>query len=338
MKTKQTKSYINIFENLKTLLLENNIQIDFKKIIIMSDFEKALRNAIRICFPQSTLIGCYFHYLKAIYGKFKKYGLIQKKEFKYIYKILFIFKLYPFMYRNDQIEILKYVIDKFIVDGEKSRNKKMYAFILYFIKNWFGNDITNFLDLADNKLKLRTDNNIESFHNKMRIFINHTHQKFSYFIEKYKLLIQDYYNRYIDILRKGNNNEENNNDEFITKDIINFSLTLVETYKDTLGISIINNIKNEDELKLKDIIFKIFDLCFKDVDDLKNESEESSEDENDSDKIKEKEIEGKYKILDNSDITKIKEKLNDLAKRYYNNNLKDNIFNDIKLIEIANKR
>ena len=79
-------------------------------------------------------------------------------------------------------------------------------------------------------------------------------------------------------MRKGNNNEENNNDEFITKDIINFSLTLVEKYKDTTGISIINNIKNKDELKLKDIVFKIIDLCFQDVDDLKNESEESLED------------------------------------------------------------
>ena len=58
-------------------------------------------------------------------------------------------------------------------------------------------------------------------------------------------------------MRKGNNNEENNNDEFITKDIINFSLTLMEKYKDTIGITIINNIKNEDELKLKDIVFKI---------------------------------------------------------------------------------
>ena len=37
------------------------------------------------------------------------------------------------VFENEQIEILKYVIDTFIIEGEKSLNKKMYAFIFYFI-------------------------------------------------------------------------------------------------------------------------------------------------------------------------------------------------------------
>ena len=52
----------------------------------------------------------------------------------------------------------------------------------------------------------------------------------------------------------------------------------------------------------------------------------------------EKKIENKYKKFDNSDNTEIKEKLNQLAKQYYINNIKDIIYNDYKFIELPNKR
>ena len=77
MTSKSFFLYQNIFENIKTLLSNNNISIDFKKIFIMMDFEKGARKAIKNIFPKSKLLGCYFHYTKALWNKAKKQGLFK---------------------------------------------------------------------------------------------------------------------------------------------------------------------------------------------------------------------------------------------------------------------
>ena len=89
MKFKKEICYVNVFENFKILLYENNIKIDFDKIKIMTDFEISLRKAVRYSFPNSPLIGCYFHYLKSIIKKIKELGLLKKNNF-HLYIILFL--------------------------------------------------------------------------------------------------------------------------------------------------------------------------------------------------------------------------------------------------------
>ena len=93
MKTKNEKSYYNIFENIKLLLNENNITVDFTKINIMCDFERGLRTALKKSFPNTIILGYFFHYIKSIYNKCKKIGLITKKYFLETYKILIFFKI-----------------------------------------------------------------------------------------------------------------------------------------------------------------------------------------------------------------------------------------------------
>ena len=46
-------------------------------------------------------------------------------------------------------------------------------------------------------------------------------------MEKYKILISDYYNKYIDSLRKENDDNLDNN-EFITNDILKVNYNLIE--------------------------------------------------------------------------------------------------------------
>ena len=60
------------------------------------------------------------------------------------------------------------------------------------------------------------------------------------------------------------NENENNNERntLVTNDIIKLNQTLIEKYKDNLGIEILKNMDNESELELKNLIFKIFDLLF----------------------------------------------------------------------------
>ena len=102
MKYKYEICYINLFENLKVMLYENNIDIDFSKIYLMTDFEKALRNALKKIFSNSIILVCYFHYIKSIVTKFKDYGLLNKKFLLKSFKLIFFFKLYPFFLINDK--------------------------------------------------------------------------------------------------------------------------------------------------------------------------------------------------------------------------------------------
>lgn len=81
MKYKYEISYINMFANLKLMLTEYSIDVDFSKIYMMSDYEKSLRKAIKKEFPNTPLLGCYFHFSKAIIKKYKELGLLKKKKF-----------------------------------------------------------------------------------------------------------------------------------------------------------------------------------------------------------------------------------------------------------------
>ena len=57
----------------------------------MEGFEIGLRKAIKNSFPKATLLGYYFHFVKNIFLKFKKLGLLIKKYFLKSFKILFFF-------------------------------------------------------------------------------------------------------------------------------------------------------------------------------------------------------------------------------------------------------
>ena len=51
MRYKTEISYLNLFENLKLLLYQYNINIDSSKLYMMTDSENPLRNALKKSFP-----------------------------------------------------------------------------------------------------------------------------------------------------------------------------------------------------------------------------------------------------------------------------------------------
>ena len=55
----------------------------------MSDFEISLRKAIIKNFPNSEIMGCYFHFVKNLFTKCKKLGLCNKDHIKETIKFLF---------------------------------------------------------------------------------------------------------------------------------------------------------------------------------------------------------------------------------------------------------
>ena len=122
--------------------------------------------------------------------------------------------------------------------------------MIYFLKNLYGTSFTHFLDLTDNKLNIRTNNIAEGFNLKLNRIIDHIHPKMSYFCEKYKLLIIEYYNLYINNM-KNLNEDQIKEADFIANDIYNFTLKLIEKYKSSLGYKIIAQIEVEEEKELK---------------------------------------------------------------------------------------
>ena len=132
----------------------------------------------------------------------------------------------------------------------------------------------------------------------------------SYFCEKYKLLIIEYYNLYINYM-KNLNEDQIKEADFIANDIYNFTLKLIEKYKSSLGYKIIVQIEVEEEKELKSFLFKMFDILFeiKEDEDLEGDEEdkedmieyEHSEDDNDS-----LNLESNYECNGINNIKKIK--------------------------------
>ncbi|CAF1423401.1 unnamed protein product [Rotaria sordida] len=70
---KNYETYKLIIQVLKTAI--DNLKLDFKPVYWMSDYEKALTKAIKEELPTTELLGCAFHYSKAIYRNIQVKGL-----------------------------------------------------------------------------------------------------------------------------------------------------------------------------------------------------------------------------------------------------------------------
>ena len=70
--------------------ITSSLNIELKPSAVMTDFEKALRNALSKSFPKAKLSGCYFHFTKCLWEKFSKLGL-RTKDFKRKSRLLISF-------------------------------------------------------------------------------------------------------------------------------------------------------------------------------------------------------------------------------------------------------
>ena len=344
MKNKFDISYYNVFENFKIMLKEYNINIDITKMYFMADFEAALRKSLEICFPNSIILGCYFHYLKCIVNKFKIFGMLNKKTLLKSYKLIYFFKLYPFLLNNDKEEFLKYMIEKYINEytNDDEYNKIVKLFI-YFIKTWYGTKIIDYIEEADSIFNYRTNNTVERFNLNLNKIVNHRHPKLSFFCEKYKIIIQNAYQTYINNLKDIDDNIEEPINNYITTDIYNFILKLISKYKSSLSYKIISEINEDDENDLKKFLFKILDLLYgikneEYLDDSKNEDLSDSDSSiylsDDENIFNERE---NFSLNNEETKKKLLSKLNDMCKIYYaKNNV--NIFNDTNIEKIPKKR
>ena len=107
MSHKSYSLYYHAFNNIKTLLLKNNIEYKEEELKFMMDFEKSARKAIKSIFPDSLLFGCFFHFTKALWNKAKKEGLCKKKYFKETHIKIFAFKIFIFIKKKEKKKLFK---------------------------------------------------------------------------------------------------------------------------------------------------------------------------------------------------------------------------------------
>jgi hypothetical protein len=73
MSSKSQASYVAVLRFLRNLVPD-------RQRTVITDFERALQNAIRDQYPSATLKGCWFHYCQAVWRNFVKLGLLAKYE------------------------------------------------------------------------------------------------------------------------------------------------------------------------------------------------------------------------------------------------------------------
>ena len=105
MTSKSQQAYNHVFNSLLQLLNDFNIEVSFENKIIATDYEKSLRNSINKILKPNQLNGCYFHFSKALWKKYRDYGLTAKKFRKDSILFTFCLKLYPFIHNNERFLI-----------------------------------------------------------------------------------------------------------------------------------------------------------------------------------------------------------------------------------------
>ena len=186
MTSKEHKSYIRVLEAIKKLLAERNYIYKWDKV--QCDFEKAIKNAFLETFDMDiNFLGCYFHYIKALYAKLKSTGLFKKRLKDFNNKLMFILKYLPFIDSPLVLEFSPLFIElisenEIKVNMEASEIIGYKRFFKYFHKNWL-----NYKQIWDtNKITkenfTRTNNLCEVFHRHLNSKISISNPRLSYLV------------------------------------------------------------------------------------------------------------------------------------------------------------
>lgn len=190
--TRKTETfYTQVLDRLKTHATELNL--DFNPQIILSDFEIAFFNAARNIFPNSSVKGCLFHLIQAIYRQAVVKGL--KSQYHDIPVIRdFIQKLLalPFIPEPDIEDVFDDIVDNMpevaTEDVEKLTDLVNYVERTY-IRGRRPGSLARFLPniwcvypLVLNKQQ-RTTNEVEGWHSRFQSLINSHHAGIWKFLE-----------------------------------------------------------------------------------------------------------------------------------------------------------
>lgn len=113
MSNRTTEAYKSVFDYIH----QNVLPLDAGAII--TDFERALRNALNATVPLTKLLGCWFHHCQALRGKVASIGELfelikHNKEAKILYRKLQCLALLPAPKIRNAFDVLGFeALDKF---------------------------------------------------------------------------------------------------------------------------------------------------------------------------------------------------------------------------------
>lgn len=73
MERKTITSYLAVLKEFVNVCNERQIVVEK----VVSDFEAAIRSVVETLMPETIIVGCYFHFARAVYMRFKKMGLVR---------------------------------------------------------------------------------------------------------------------------------------------------------------------------------------------------------------------------------------------------------------------
>lgn len=152
----------------------------------MIEFELGLQKPIKTNFQNTLISGCFFHYVKCLWDRAKKYGLVKKESIRHIKILIFLLKIIPYINIDWRKEFFKKIEDFYSI---KLNDQKYCKLIKYYKKYWISNPYIDYSEISQEEYLLRTNN----------FFINESIEvydpKVSYLIHKYKEYFINIYNK-----------------------------------------------------------------------------------------------------------------------------------------------
>ena len=161
---------------------------EFNPSIVMCDFEKASRNAFISLFPYANIVGCWFHFTKALYEKVQKLGLGKlyqvNKEFKNWIHLLMSLPFLP----EEEIRPTYLAIHLPFIGLTESELQMCATFKSNFSKVW----IEASVGISVFYYEFNTNNGAESYHNCLNSYIKTNHPNVWKFMLALQSVMADY--------------------------------------------------------------------------------------------------------------------------------------------------
>ena len=159
----------------------------FNPAFAIGDFEQAPRNALTDIFPSVTIIGCWFHFTKAVFEKVKKLGLSRLYKTNQLFRI-WIRKLMalPFL-PEEHIRHTYLSLDIPLADLLDSEKELVHKFKSYFNKFWINGNA----NLSVFYYEKATNNGAESYHKSLKSYIRVPHPNIWKFMASLNDVISD---------------------------------------------------------------------------------------------------------------------------------------------------
>ena len=160
----------------------------FNPTCAMADFEQAPRNALSAVFPSVTIIGCWFHFTKAVFEKVKKLGLSNAYKKNQLFRT-WIRKLMALQFLpEEQIRNIYLSLEMPLAGFLDAEKERIHRFKSYFHKFWI-NGSTN---LSVFYYEKATNNGAESYHKTLKTYMKVPHPNIWKFMASLKNVMSDY--------------------------------------------------------------------------------------------------------------------------------------------------